>query len=178
MSNISILACLIYGMIALLCLAPAVTGSGALRRHWLAAAALMVGLIAMRLAGGEDRIRQAAREMAMQSGNYASRWEFQIPLALGVALAGTALLAGLLRHWRAAPRGSRQRLVIVSRFGMLGLLLLYALRLVSLHQIDAILYAGPLRLNWIFEGFSCLAIALPAFLCWRQRGGRTAPKRR
>ncbi len=180
MSGMSQLAVLIYGLVVCACLAAMVVAARAADRrsdglHWLVAAALFAGLIALRLAGFEDRLRDMARGWALVEGGYAGRAVWQVPLVLGIALVGLALAGLFVRQWRRARRGSRARLVLLARFAMLGLVPLYGLRLVSLHQVDMVLYSGPFRINWLLEAAICAAVGGSAVVYAWTRRARARP---
>ena len=158
-STASIFALFFYGLVILACLAAArAPGRGRERRQWLVAALVFALLIALRLLDGEQRLRAIFREIVRNTGGYDQRWALQLPLAVAVAGLGVFLVLRFARRWQAAPRGSRRRLVLLAEAGLWGLVPLYLLRLVSLHAVDAVLYAGPLRLNWIIEGILCLMV--------------------
>jgi uncharacterized membrane protein len=175
MSVMSLLALLVYGVVIFSAFAAAVM---ALRRgdrpgdlpHWIAAAAIFTGLALMRLLDGEERFRELARGMIQVAGRYEDRAILQLPLALVVLTAIIGLAWLFFRQWRRTRHGSRARLVLLSRFALLGLVPLYALRLVSLHQVDRLFYSGPVRLNWVLEGLICLAVGLTAGVyAWSKR---------
>lgn len=163
MSGMSQLAVFVYMLVIAGCLAALpVAAQQANRRgdvlHWLAGAAIFAGLAALRISNLEDRLRESAREWVRVSGIYSERAELQLPLVLAVCLIGLGIFALFVRLWRRTRPGSRARLVLYSRFALLALVPLYGLRLVSLHQIDRVLYDGPLRINWLLEGVIWLTV--------------------
>ena len=175
------LASLGYLIAALLCVAGAVTGGQTGRSKgdvavWISAAAMFGVLIAMRMLGGEDFLRGLLRGVLAGEGFYNTRAAGQ--------LAAIILLAGLLGlGWHKMrlvwlhKRGSQTaRFMRVAVLTMAGFALLYGLRLISLHAVDQLLYAGPLRLNWVLEGALTLTIAATAVLyirhCRRRSAGR------
>ena len=178
MSGMSQLAVLVYALVTLACLAAVRAAAPQSDRrgdlyHWLACAASFAGLIALRLGQVEDRLRDAGRGWARAAGEYQSRSELQLPVVLLMAALGLAIAYVFLRLWRATRRGSRARLVLCSRFALLGLVPLFGLRLVSLHQIDRVLYAGPLRFNWVIEGAICMVVGGCAALYFLRIRGRS-----
>jgi len=180
MSWMSQLAVLVYGLVMLACLAAVRAAAPQSDRrgdlyHWLACIAAFAGMIALRVGQVEDRSRDAARGWAQQAGEYQSRFELQLPVVLLMAALGLVIAYVFIRLWRASRRGSRARLVLLSRFAVLGLVPLFGLRLASLHQIDRVLYSGPLRINWMIEGVICVVVggcAALYFLRIRGRGRR------
>lgn len=185
MSIASILGVALYALVILAC-APAALAArkfpdrpGDLR-HWLACAVIFAGLALLRLVEGEDRLRAIARALSRGSGEYAERAIVQVPLAILAALAALAIGWLFWRRWQANRPASRARLVIAARFALLALVPLYGLRLISLHQIDRLLYSGPLRLNWLIEGGLCLVVGAAALLYarkLRRRAVRIIPEK-
>ena len=163
MSLMSQIAVIAYCMIVLACVAAIrVAAQHPDRRsdmtHWLAAAAVFAGLAAFRIGQIEDRLRDFARDASKADGVYELRAEVQVPLVVLAGLVGLGMMFLLVRLWRRERPGSRARLVLLSRFALLGLVPLFGLRLVSLHQVDYVLYSGPVRINWLIEGAICAAV--------------------
>ena len=120
---------------------------GAVAFHWWAIALVFAGLAAWRVAGGEALAQGFARSLAVNAGSYAARREWQVPLV------GLAVLAGAVgTAWAFASRRTDPS-VHWSRFAALGLLAYSAVRMVSLHAVDAFLYAsvGPFHLNHFID---------------------------
>jgi hypothetical protein len=162
-------ASLSYLLVAVLCLAAAHTARGSGRGSgdlavWLSAAALFGLLIAMRLLGGEDVLRAVLRGIATGEGFYDTRMAGQ--------LAGLIVLGGLLGlgwhkirgDWLKKRASKSAGFVRAALLGMFGFALLYGLRLISLHAVDRILYAGPVRLNWVLEAAFTLILGGAAVL--------------
>ena len=163
MSLMSQVAVIAYCLVILACIAAMrVAGQHPDRRsdmaHWLAAAAVFAGLAMFRIGQMEDRLREFTRAWTRAEGDYAMRSALQVPLVVLIAVAGLGMVFLFIRLWRRERPRSRARLVLLSRFALLGLGPLFALRLVSLHQVDYVLYSGPLRLNWLIEGAIFLAV--------------------
>ena len=163
MSLMSQIAVIVYCVVILACVAAMrVAAQHPDRRrdmaHWLAAAAVFAGLAAFRIGQVEERLRDFAREVSQADGVYELRAEVQVPLVILTGLAGLGMMVLFVRLWRRERPGSRARLVLLSRFALLGLVPLFGLRLVSLHQVDYVLYSGPLRINWLIEGAICAAV--------------------
>jgi len=180
-------ASLSYVFAALLCLAAAHTARGTGRNLgdmivWLSGAALFGVLIAMRMLGGEEIVRDTVRGIAAGEGLYNRRMAGQ--------LAGLIVLAGLLAVGWARIRADllkkrksqSAKFIRAALLAMFGFALLYGLRLISLHAVDRILYAGPVRLNWLLEAALTFLLAAAAAMyllhCrrhapgdWRSRGG-------
>ena len=119
---------------------------------WSCIAAIFAGLVAWRILGLESLMLTAVRHWAHTRATYDDRRLIQVPAVYAVMLALYFALrrcGGGMAHWRqAAPQGAS-----------LALLALTALRTVSLHQTDQILYAaiGPLHVTHILE-LGCAAV--------------------
>ena len=126
-------------------------------RMWLFAAALFVALAALRGLGIEDFWQGELRSMLRAEGTYQDRREFQRPLAaIVVAFAGIVAFLWAYRGFRNV-RGRRNVAVMVAGASAFAMIALVALRLISLHPVDALLY-GPLKLNWIIDMGSSLVV--------------------
>lgn len=139
---------------------------------WIGLATLFVALFAWRVTGIEESLRTVLRGMLRADGEYGARQELQGPLSAAAVLAAS-LMAFL--GWRVYARtrtGSLTRLVAVARLAMIGLVSLVALRLISLHVADKLLY-GPAHLNWLIDIGCTLVIGTCAF-----RYARVLPRRR
>ena len=97
---------------------------------------------------------------------------FQLPIAVAILVLGFLVIIWFGSRWRSLRPGSRGRLVLASRFALFCYVPLYALRLISLHQTDQLLYRGPLPLNWLAEGGICAIVGLTAFLYSRIKRDR------
>jgi len=98
--------------------------------------------------------------------HYAERRAFQSAIVAAILFVG-AMLAGW-RYYRVVRmiRGRRNIATTIARGCALAMILL-ALRLISLHAIDAMLYAGPVRLNWIIDIGASLLVMGSAIAYWR-----------
>lgn len=117
----------------------------------------------MRVTGAEEIIRGAFRQLLAMEGAYESRRSLQRPLAAVILITMSAAVAlGPLRQWHLA-RGRRNVAVVVGLAGLATMVMLLGLRIVSLHQLDMLLY-GPLKLNWIMDLGASLAVLGAALL--------------
>ena len=138
-------------------------------------AAFFVILAAIRLFGIEEGVRSALRQVLREGGTWSQRVDLQFPL---VAVILALILAAVLLAMRQAERTGRsrgRRLLLVANTALSGFAILFALRIVSLHAVDQLLYRGPLPLNWLLDGLLTLAVAGAAFLYVRL--SRTPPAR-
>ena len=150
---LSLAAAVIYICVSVLCvLAWTNTRDGAakasqFRSGWLAVAGLFVFLAINRILVIEDRFDNFLRQLARESGAYEGRTAWQGPLSVAAILLVLLVVPVLARTWRRS-RGDKRRQALgiaqLAAFAMLGLI---ALRLISFHPIDSLLYGG-LRLNW------------------------------
>ena len=154
-----------YAVVAMLCLMAALAGvlsqrPGRQARRWLACAAFFALLAMVRLLDVEDRIRLALRTISWGTGRYEDRSDLQVPLVGATLILGLALAILACRSWIRRKGSRSDRLVLLGEIAMLGFAPLYALRIISLHQVDRILYGGSFRLNWILDlGLTALAAA-------------------
>lgn len=167
-SMLSLAASAIYGLVLLACLAAAVTArrSRQLPGHWwtwAALALLFAVLMALRLGGVEEWLRATIRDSLRADGTYASRRALQAPVAAAIlAIAGLGTFALLYRMTRRLA-GRRNIARVVAIIAGLAMLFLIALRMASLHMIDALLY-GPVKLNWVIDlGASLTVMAAAAY---------------
>jgi cytochrome bd-type quinol oxidase subunit 2 len=167
-STLSLIAAALYGVVALLCFAAAVTAVRRRQKHWhlrawLAMALLFCGFAILRVYGVEEALRSDLRSFLFADGLYGQRRSLQRPIAaLAVLLFGVGVLAWIARGFRHV-RGRRNVAVMMagaSTFGMVGLI---TLRLISLSPVDGLLY-GPIKLNWIIDlGTSAAVMASAAY---------------
>lgn len=149
---------------------------------WLAIAAVLLALAVFRLGNGEDLLRQDVRAWAAASNLYADRRMWQAPFAAAVFLG--AALAGFLmmRRWQKSRVDKGQWALRIALLAVAAFLPLYAIRLISLHITDVLLYSGPVRLNWILELGICGAVLVCAIFYGesvkRRPAGRAPPGRR
>lgn len=130
---------------------------------WLLVAFFFALLAASRLLDLEESARTILREMLRSDAAYETRRDFQRPLAAAAIVAAAA--AGFWWVHRLATRLSRRRdlALMCAHAACLAMALLIALRLVSLHAIDRVLY-GPIKLNWIADtGITCLVMAAAVY---------------
>jgi hypothetical protein len=136
------------------------------RIFWLAISGVFIGLAVFRLYGTEEVIRQALRRYLIEQMEYNERRVFQTGAVLAcIAASGISLVLALPRMvrwplWRAIVTGS-----------MVAIALFYSLRIISLHGVDRLLYAGigGFHINHLLELLPIAAIWYAAWL-YRQHG--------
>ncbi|MCK9541351.1 MAG: hypothetical protein M0R03_04890 [Novosphingobium sp.] len=121
----------------------------------------------MRLHGAEDLLRNALREVLRADGSYAARRVIQAPAAAAVLLGFSAFAALFAARALRVSRGRRARAVNHAFLALAVMAGLIALRIVSFHPIDALLYR-PLHLNWVID------IGATAAVVWSAHAYRAA----
>lgn len=113
-------------------------------------AGLFFALAVMRFFAIEDILRNDFRALLYSEGAYEERRRLQGPL-IAVLIASASVIAAVWfgRLIRAA-RGRRDLAALAALGCGLGMIMLVALRLVSLHSLDLLLY-GPLKINWLAD---------------------------
>ncbi len=139
------------------------------RSHWR-----MIGVVLMLLALNkflffDNCIKNVLSGIASKNGFYVSRRGMQLLFILLLLVVSFALI--YLFRLRANRLDACLRR---SYFGLLVLFVLVMLRIISLHQIDGILYPDRLGigigLNWIVEIFGSLFIIINAAIHIRKQG--------
>lgn len=171
---------LLYLGTAGLCCAAAFM-QGVLQRHtllWLSAAFVFTAMALSRFFGFEQLVRDHLRKDFAAVGAYDSRWDIQIPATLAIIVAGIAVLVFFTRALKRA-QGRRERLLFLGVGCAAAYLPLFALRIVSLHATDVLLFYGPLPLNWILDGLLWLGCTVCAAEYMRRHSSKTkAPKQK
>jgi hypothetical protein len=129
------------------------------RWGWTLIAAFFVILAIMRVFSVEEWIRGDLREVLYDRRAYDARRSVQGPLFAILFLASAAGFAALFYYIRRGVEG-RRNVAVLSAIGCTsGMIMLFALRIVSLHSVDTLLY-GPLKLNWFLD------LGLTAAVAW------------
>lgn len=120
-------------------------------------------MIAMRAFDWEDSFRQVMRRSLRADQAYESRRDFQRPMVAAAVVVFACLAMWMVSHVVRAA-GSRRRIALAcASLATLALAGLLILRIISLHQIDRLLY-GPLKLNWLGDiGLSVTALAAAVY---------------
>lgn len=175
-STLSLLAAALYLVVAGAATAAAVDAS----RHrqilwhlivWGIIAALFTGLALARIYGLEELLRGDLRTMLYAERTYEERRTLQKPLFAIVFVIAASMAGGFVYSLAKGVRGRRNVAALVAIGCTGGLMFLAALRLVSLHSVDAWLY-GPLKINWFADlgmTVAVLACAVRYCLIVRQR---------
>lgn len=173
-SLLSLSAAVVYLVIVAACLFAARTAfrfrqPPAHWKIWVAIALVFALLAGLRAMGAEEALRDALRDTLRSGGLYAQRRDIQLPIAVIAVLSGTALGALVLGLLSRRLRGMREFTLFGATAAVMGMALLMTLRIISLHQIDVLLY-GPLKLNWVGDiGISLTVLAMAALYVRRVR---------
>ena len=120
---------------------------------WWTLAAVQLALLAELLLGLRYRLHGSFNDLLQQRGWYASRGEWQVELLVTALVFVIALVA--FACWRHRRDGAATAAIIGTALGAA----LFATETVSLHRIDAIMYApaGPVvALAWMWIAVSAL----------------------
>lgn len=152
----------LYFLVSLACLGAAFSGvsqrqPAAHVRVWVLSSLLFFAVLASRAFGIEDTLRQEFRFAMRVNEAYEFRREVQRPIASVVIMVFSSV--AFLAVYRFARGGSGKRNLAVSFAGISALVMLglVAVRVVSLHQIDEMLY-GTLKLNWVTDFGASIAV--------------------
>lgn len=130
------------------------------RRLWMVACTCFVLLAIVRICNAEEVFRDMLRSVLVQDGAYEERRDIQGPIVAVAILTSFAVLFALSGVWR-RTRSRLEFSLKWARMGLAAMAALVALRLISFHQLDALLYRGP-HLNWIVDLGSSLVVAAAA----------------
>lgn len=144
---------------------------------WIAIAVIFAFLIVSRLLLIEDAIRTDLRETLRASQVFATRRELQGPFIAAALVICLAVGFGGAYLTMRKIVGRRDRAVAVAATSCAVMLVIVAMRIISLHAMDALFY-GPLKLNWVGDlGASVAIIAAATYYVLLLRG-RLAPRTR
>lgn len=143
-----------------------------LRRNWLLVGAFFLLFALMRLLAVEDVLREFLRETLASLDLREGRRSIQLPLSLAaIALAAIGLFPILRRITRRGLTSS-EAAIEWAWLAIAGMIALIALRLISLHAVDQLLFGpslGPLRINWMLDiGLSALAFSAAISFIWQR----------
>ena len=119
-------------------------------RFWCSVAAFFLGILALRLIGLEQIAHDTVRSWFVSEGDYADRRAWQGPLAVVAILmlaVGFAVFVRMAVRRRADAVTWTIRMALGGVWAMTGLI---AIRLISFHGTDQLLYKGP-HLNWVVD---------------------------
>lgn len=172
-SILSVSAAGLYCLVALACLAAGLVARTTPARPdhlraWAVLAALFVVLATLRSLGVEEWLREELRDALRTQDAYQMRRQVQRQIAAAVVLLVTLSVLAWLLLRRPVARARRSVPLLFAGCGAGFMLLLLALRLISLHQIDALLY-GSLKLNWVGDLGASLIVLGAALVYSQQR---------
>ena len=133
-------------------------------------------LIVTRLLGVEEMFRSHLRDALEAQNMNEDRRSIQGPI-IAVTITLFASAAMLATYWVSKRVSGRRNLALAIALGACGVMVAtIAMRTVSLHALDQLLY-GPLKLNWVGDIGSSLAVLLASITYVRIVSGKT-PKHR
>jgi len=137
------------------------------RLGWLVISLFFVALGAWRLAGTEEIVRAALRDALLTRGEYGVRESVQRPLAAALLLGATSMAVWAALRWRALGRHPARRALFWAQCGATAMAGLVAVRVVSLHATDTLLFSGP-HLNRVIDPALALFVLVQAWLFARK----------
>lgn len=139
------------------------------KRPWIMVGVVLVLFALNKFLFFDNCIKNALSGFASESGFYVSRRGVQLGFVLFLFVALLALI-----YWFRQKSGILDVCLKWSYLGLLLLLALVMLRIISLHQIDGILYSDKLGLgtglNWIIEISGSLLIIIQAVIYIKKQG--------
>lgn len=142
-------------------------------RSWTVLAFVFGVLALFRLFDIEELLRDQLREWMRSQQSYDTRRDFQGPLAAAFVVLAAGLGSFFIYRVKHLMWGRRNLAVLAASAAAMLLLGLWFVRLISLHAIDALLYSGPIRLNWIADMGLTASVAVSAlFYVWVVRASR------
>lgn len=113
--------------------------------------------------GLEDALLRWLRPLAADQAEYAGRAAYQAPLAAAITLFLATAIAMAFRSGRAKRPPALARALLLGRLAALVMLGLVALRVLSFHTTDRLLYGGP-HINRLLDPGLALTAALAGWL--------------
>ncbi|WP_340588358.1 hypothetical protein [Erythrobacter alti] len=175
MTLTSLFSVAVYLAVMLVCIVAALLAhrDGAPHRHilsWALIGSCFVILMANRIGNIEHQLRETLRAALRDNSHlsYNDRWDLQAPLFVLVVVIALLLVYFAWRSWSRTRNSKRIRYLLAAQIAILAFLPLLALRLISLHATDELLYSGPIRLNWILDGLLTGIVGLSALLYIRR----------
>lgn len=130
---------------------------------WALVALVFVLFALARYFAVEDAIRADMRAYLIKEGEYGGRRHVQGWMVGILMVLASLVCAWLWRYRTAGVRLTLRRLsVIAAIVATLAFIVLFVLRIISLHAVDRLLYGGPIHMNWLFEAGLCAIVALAA----------------
>lgn len=128
---------------------------------WVGVCLLFSVLAISRFLGIEQSITEFLREHLKDSGLYDVRRSWQAPVVAVVTMIAGALGLVFAHRFVERQHGRRNHARSVAFISSCVMIVLVALRLASFHAIDSVLY-GPLKLNWVIDLGSTIAVVVAA----------------
>lgn len=162
LSILSLVACALYGVVASVSLRAGLEARSKRQQPWhLKAwgviALYFVVLILLRLFNIEEGLREGLRHFLETQNLLADRRSFQGPV-IAIVIILFAAAAMLAVYWTSQRISGRRNIAVAVAIGACGVMFAtMAMRIVSFHALDRFLN-GPLKLNWVGDIGSSLAV--------------------
>ncbi len=179
MSALTVISCLVYLVVAAVFALAAVRtstgpGNAATQYVWRFGVAFFVFMSCVRILGIEELARRTLRGALRKSEIYEERIGMQGPVVAAIIL---LIPAAIMTVWWLRSNGSFRQLspmAFWAAIAIAGFVPLFAVRLASLHSLDALLYSGSLHLNWVVDsGLTFLAGACAGWGTRKRKGPTT-----
>ena len=169
---LSLVAATLYLLVSACCIVGAVTAARHRQmpwhlRTWIFVAVLFTVLAVMRVFALEDALREHMRLALYTDRTYEERRSVQIPIVASIMVAVAAVASWWFFSVVTKVRGRRNIATTIAKFCAAVMIVLLTLRLISLHSVDAMLYGGPVRLNWIIDIGASVLVMGSAIAYWR-----------
>lgn len=157
----------IYGVAIVLCARAAFAARhwrapGSDRLFWSLVTMFFALLVVSRVTGFEDLVRASMKAALDSGGRYSARRPIQAAIAVGAAAMGAVVAYFSWRKLldgKPRPIASALSLALAGSWAMAGLVVM---RLISLHQIDRLLYSGP-HLNRFADPAAAIVVCAGAW---------------
>jgi hypothetical protein len=159
----------LYLITAMLCLraarvaAPGDGAAGSAGAAWVAIGCFFAAVGLWRVIGAEEAIGATIRAALVARGEYALRHSFQRPLIIAALLSLAGLGGWAIYRIRQLHSRPMERALFWAKAAALAMAGLIALRLISFHPTDTLLYSGP-HLNRLIDPAIALVAAAQAAL--------------
>ncbi len=156
----------LYALVVAACIGASIAAANfrQIPRHtwiWAGLAVFFLGVAGSRWWGIEVSLTEGLREFVRHEHRYAERRSFQKPLVAALLMLAAAIAFVLTYRARQLAEGRRNVAILIAVSASAIMLGLISLRIISLSMVDRLLY-GPVKLNWVFDIGSTIAVLAAA----------------